>query len=171
MFSIYYTIRNNDLWSPRGLYITITLGIKDGISVDITAFKANIFSLRCLKIGVSNEKRCKMFDAIRDGVLDKNAAKEFMITNRISTKEYLEQPGKLPTDDFNPSNMTPETEITQNEVRLALARMMIDAVRNRYLDKKAVQKFIKGPLGYNSTKGGSRRKRPQGSGAVTRRLR
>jgi len=112
-----------------------------------------------------------MFDAIRDGVLDKNAAKEFMITNRISTKEYLEQPGKLPTDDFNPSNMTPETEITQNEVRLALARMMIDAVRNRYLDKKAVQKFIKGPLGYNSTKGGSRRKRPQGSGAVTRRLR
>jgi hypothetical protein len=113
----------------------------------------------------------KMVDAIMAGVLDKKAAKEFMITNGISTKEYLEQPGKLPTYAVKPSKMTPEIERRQNEARLALARMMIGAVEKGDLNKKAVQEFIKGPLGYNPTKGGTRRKRPQGSGAVTRRLR
>jgi hypothetical protein len=113
----------------------------------------------------------KIFDAIRAGVLDKKVAKEFMITNGISTKEYLEQAGKLPRYAIKPSKMTPEIERRQNGMRLALARMMIGAVEKGDLNKKAVQEFIKGPLGYNPTKGGSRRKRPQGSGAVTRRLR
>jgi len=43
-------------------YITITFGIKGGISVDFSGFKANLSSLRCLKIGVLNEKRCKTDD-------------------------------------------------------------------------------------------------------------
>jgi hypothetical protein len=113
----------------------------------------------------------KMFDAIMAGVLDKKVAKEFMIQNGISTQEHLDKPGTLPTYPVKPTKITPEIERRLTQRRLALANVLVDAVKRDYLDKKAVQEFITGPLGYKPTKGGTRRKRPQGSGSLTRRLR